>query len=476
MDNSISIHDGRQQINPAATQAIQNNIFMPPATPEDKTGSRTVVILGAGADSAMGLPASDSLIPRIVDYLETDEGREVDASLRKLLKRLTFRFDKFVDNTIDSLAKDLDNERDAICANIRRELETNGDLDGTQRDMGNLIVRILSKITDIKNGASIDPETERLIHEVLGTDITDDTIIDFSRISYTGTFKTVIVEILHKSMRDAGNPVLRHVYKNLLDIEQLLAQYFYGFFTGRQGHIKNYLYISWVLWAFLVHEEQAAATRQTDVKDGMLQAPLPSVYSRLRDRNVQVITFNYTSFAARSTPDALYFNGSLTEYVDIENKNDLSFGAVADIDVWDFFRNSLPAALSLDGERTAIPIPSFMPPLKLKPVISQRYITTWYRAGEAVARARRILILGHSLHSNGTFFNDMLRGNRRAGITVIDRDMSAVCHNLCAILQLSPNRYTTLTVQGYPARKYDNRITVVQADLKDIDLSEWLEE
>ena len=33
-------------------------------------------------------------------------------------------------------------------------------------------------------------------------------------------------------------------------------QYFYGFFTGRQPQIKTYLYISWVLWAYLVHCEQ----------------------------------------------------------------------------------------------------------------------------------------------------------------------------------------------------------------------------
>ena len=43
-------------------------------------------------------------------------------------------------------------------------------------------------------------------------------------------------------------------------------------------------------------------------------------------------------------------------------------------------------------------------------------------------------------------------------------------------LQLSVGRYTTLTVQGHPARKYDNRITRVQADLGDIYLSPWLDD
>ena len=32
-----------------------------------------------------------------------------------------------------------------------------------------------------------------------------------------------------------------------------------------------------------------------------------------------------------------------------------------------------------------------------------------------------------------------------------------------------------ITVQGHPARKYDNRVTVIAADLHDLDLIDWLE-
>ena len=132
--------------------------------------------------------------------------------------------------------------------------------------------------------------------------------------------------------------------------------------------------------------------------------------------------------------------------------------------------------MSLDGDRIAIPVPTFMPPLKLKPVITDRYIATWYRTFESIRSAGRILILGHSIHASDRFFCDMVRSNRHAEITLIDRDLDVVCRHLCNTLQLSPNRYTTQTIQGYPARKYDNRITVVQADLSDIDLSPWLED
>ena len=130
--------------------------------------------------------------------------------------------------------------------------------------------------------------------------------------------------------------------------------------------------------------------------------------------------------------------------------------------------------MSLEGDRLAIPIPSFMPPLKLKPVISGKYVTTWYRTAEVIARAERILILGHSLHGGDAFFNDMLRANRKAEIIIIDRDLETACKDVCATFQQPINRYTYLTLQGHPARKYDNRITVIGASLEMIDLNEWL--
>ena len=473
MDSNTDIHGGNNQLLPNATHAEQHIHYHAADIggavthcTKDRLCPYTLVILGAGADAAAGLPASSQLIPGIVDWLETDEGKAVDDALRKQLKRLTFRFDKFVDDAIDRLAKDLDRERDTICRNVRDELEHNPNLDDSQRKMGNLIVRIFQKITDVKQGAAIDEETEQLIREVTGLEPTDHAIIDFSRINYTETFKTIITHILRSSLHDSANPILRHVYKNLLDIEQLMAQYFYGFFTGKQGQIKTYLYIAWTLWAYLIHREQEL---NPDLNS-------QSVYDQLLGKDdIQVVTFNYTTLAAQAAPSALYFNGNLTDYVDIENKNDLHIDDIHALDLTTFFRERLPQELSLEGDRIAIPVPSFMPPLKLKPVISDRYITTWYRTSEAIRRAEHILILGHSIHAAESFFCDMVRSNRHAEITLIDRDLDTVCRNLCNTLQLSLNRYTTLTVQGHPGRKYDNRITVVQADLNDIDLTPWLE-
>ncbi len=468
-ETNIDINGGHSQVNPAATQAVQNNYYGTPVPLHEEAAARTVVVLGAGVDTAAGFSNPCSLVPKITEWLETDEGKAVDAALRKLLKGLRFSYAKFVDNAIERLAHDLDRERETICSRVTRELEQNDHLDEGQRKMGLLIVRLFHKITEVKDGAAIDEETEELIREVTGIDPTEETIIDFSHVNYTKTFEDIVKYILQTSLHDTENPILRHVYTNLLDIGQLLAQHFYGFFTNKPSEIKTYLYIAWTLWAYLVHEEQ------TVVSDTGTEDSSP-IYGHLNGKEqVQVITFNYTTLAANASPTTIYFNGNLTDYVDIENKNDLLVDDIHAIDLVRFFQDRLSEELSLEGDRLAIPIPSFMPPLKLKPVISGKYVTTWYRTAEALAHAERILILGHSLHGGDAFFNDMLRANRRAEIIVVGRDLAAACSDVCLTLQLSPTRYTQITVQGHPARKYDNRVTVIAADLHDLDLTDWLE-
>ena len=465
-ETNIDINGGHSQVNPAATQAVQNNYYGTPVPLHEEAAARMVVVLDAGVDTAAGFPNPCSLVPKITEWLETDEGKAVDAALRKLLKGLRFSYAKFVDNAIERLAHDLDRERETICSRVTRELEQNDHLDEGQRKMGQLIVRLFHKITEVKDGAAIDEETEELIREVTGIDPTEETIIDFSHVNYTKTFEDIVKYILQTSLHDTENPILRHVYTNLLDIGQLLAQHFYGFFTNKPSEIKTYLYIAWTLWAYIVHEEQAVAAGS--------QSDSVPVYGQLSGR-VQVVTFNHTTLAAAASPSSIYFNGDLTHYVDVENKNDLQVDDLLSLDLPAFFADRLAGELSLEGDRLAVPIPSFMPPLKLKPVITGRYVTTWYRTAEAIHRASRILILGHTLHGGDAFFNDMLRANRHAEIIVVGRDLAAACSDVCLTLQLSPTRYTQITVQGHPARKYDNRVTVIATDLHALDLTDWLE-
>lgn len=123
-----NINGGQNKILPTATHAVQNKYYgMSGQLPSNEAANSnvTVFVLGAGIDSVLGLPTSASLIPKIIDYLQTEEGQQVDTILRKAIGGVRFHFDKFVSTAIDRLAKDLDREIDTICHNVTEELATN---------------------------------------------------------------------------------------------------------------------------------------------------------------------------------------------------------------------------------------------------------------------------------------------------------------------------------------------------------------
>ena len=68
-------------MNPAATQAVQNNYYGTPVPLQETAAARTVVVLGAGVDAAVGFPTSCSLAPKITEWLETDEGKAASSRI-----------------------------------------------------------------------------------------------------------------------------------------------------------------------------------------------------------------------------------------------------------------------------------------------------------------------------------------------------------------------------------------------------------
>ena len=224
------------------------------------------VILGAGVDSLSGIamPLTSELIPQISDFVQTEIGKRIDEKLRLLLPRLRFSFESFVKRSIDKLADEFRREIDTITTNIEHELETNHSLSNPDRKMGELVNRLLRKIKYIQEGAEFDEETEDLIQEVLGRRIEDEAIIDIKKLSFTDTFKSILQYVLEQSVRNSTNPILRHVYKNLLDIEDLMVKYFIGFYTRKDSDIKTYVYISWMLWAFLKEKEKQVFNDETN--------------------------------------------------------------------------------------------------------------------------------------------------------------------------------------------------------------------
>ena len=61
-----------------------------------------VYVLGAGVDATegIGMPLNNEILPKITAFLETEDGKDLDAKLRQIYPQLRFHFSKFVEKSI----------------------------------------------------------------------------------------------------------------------------------------------------------------------------------------------------------------------------------------------------------------------------------------------------------------------------------------------------------------------------------------
>ena len=386
----------------------------------------TVIILGAGVDATdgIGMPLTNEIIPQINEFIKTDEGKNIDDKMRSMLPNLRFHFDKFIKDTIDRIAQDFGKEITTISRNIKEELNTNATLTDKDRKMGKLIVAILTKVNSLQEGAILDEETALLIEELFGQGIVgDETIVDFNKLVYTDTFKTVMRQIMEQSMSQPNNVILKHVYRNLLDIEDILVKYFIGFYTGNIPYIKTYIYISWMLWCFMKVKEKEIFDSYGD----NISKDLP-VYSKI-PADWKVITFNYSSFAYFfNRNNSLYFHGNLFKYIDIQNKTEISIGEndYKSMSIDNFLKDQIMPNLSFNDNSLKYTIPMFLPPMKIKPVLSHSYIKIWFESEKVIKDAEKIIIIGFSFNHSDEYINGILRDCKNKNIFIIDAEIERV--------------------------------------------------
>lgn len=430
------------------------------------------IILGAGVDANIGMPITGELIPNLAEFASTDEGKVLDNHLRTVLPHLMFRFDDFVKKTIDRFADEFNREMAAIKSSITEELDYNNNLSDKDRKMGRLITILMDKLISMRAGTTIDADTQDLIREVLGDDILigDESLIDYSKVVFTDTFKAVLRAILQKSMTDSQHPILRHVYRNILDIEQLLLKHFIGFYTNHESSIKSYIYITWMLWGFLVSKEKRFSE---SMGDDYVNLPL---YNQLQKHpEWEVISFNYTTFASQFTNGrAIYFHGCLTEYIEVETKTSFTIHGdiYREINVADFFENNIKPNIDFKSPNHRYAIPSFLPPLKLKPVLDKKYITYWYKASKTLEESDIIIIIGYSFNASNEHFNGLLRDCSHKNIIIIDTDPKSIIIRLASLIGFDQKRIVQTITQGKTAYILNSNITVIEANAHEINLSQ----
>lgn len=435
--------------------------------------SQHLLILGAGADRTSGIdfPLANTLLAEVTRYLD-GPGKPVDEALRAMLPGLRFSFNSMIARAVDKIATREPHEQKAMVQRVQEAIASLPPEKASVRKHGELIIRLFNKLAAIAEHSQLDAETEDLICEVFPKDADDlidsDSILDIHKLSLSDTFKTVLKRTLKLGLSSDQHEVAAALGADMLNIETLLVEKFLGFYNDKPSDIKNYLYISWALWAFLV-------ARQKQVLSAHGANPLP-FYGKVPS-TVRAITLNYTSFLKQrlGSDQAVYFHGGLAEYVRMDTRDLLPIENILDCDPATFIREVVRSNVDVSHEdlrQQKHVIPALVPPLRLKPILSHRYIDLWSQASDWVKEAQRIVVVGYSFNNADEHFNDILRvhSDRHVDIVSPGATNPAFLQRMEKVFGTAASQYNKVTVQGLDCRQAKKiRLIAVRADEVDLE-------
>lgn len=431
-----------------------------------------LLILGAGVDRTTGIdfPLANTLLADVTRYLD-GPGKPVDDALRDMLPGLRFSFNHMIARAVDKIATREAHEQKAMVLRVQEAIATLPADKTDVRKHGELIIRLFNKLATIAEHSQLDDETTALIREVFPKDADDlidsDSILDIHKLSLSDTFKTVLKRTLKLGLSGDRHEVAAALGADMLNIETLMIEKFLGFYNDKAADIKNYLYIAWALWAFLV-------ARQKEVLEAHAGKVLP-FYGHLPN-TVRAITLNYTSFLKEQLTDrrTVYFHGGLAEYVRMDTRDLLPIEGILTLDPAAFIREQVAPNVDVKNEdvrQQRHVIPALVPPLRLKPILSHRYIGLWSEASDWVEKAKHIVVVGYSFNNADEHFNDILRVHPDRRIDVIAPEATTDCflHRMEKIFGTAASHYSHCKVQGLDCRQARKvRLVAARADQVDI--------
>jgi hypothetical protein len=245
----------------------------------------------------------------------------------------------------------------------------------------------------------------------------------------------------------------------------LISLYFVRYATGYAPHQKTYLYLVWMLWAFI---RIRSASRPLGVD---------SLYDKLPGLGGDIITFNYTEFFPRQIAKRVrHFHGTVSQYLRVDDRrlvtDDPMLRAATTVDGVAAFIHDLRLDVR---DHPSLDMPAIVPPVSFKPVMSRLQLSEWAEADRSLQEADRIVIVGYSFATADEHFNDLLRNTRATTrVLVVNPDLTGCCERVCRILGIQQDALTDRERRGFTVRA-SNRVTCVGAGAKHL-TSEFVEE
>ena len=252
----------------------------------------------------------------------------------------------------------------------------------------------------------------------------------------------------------------------MLDIEQLLIQKFLGFYNQKSSDIKQYVYIAWSLWGYLIHKQQSIL-KTTSIEELPFYSKLPA--------DIFAITLNYTTFLETKLgkQKIINFHGGLNEYVRMDTRHLVPIENIETIDIVKFIQNEIAKNINFASDNHRHVIPSLIPPLRLKPVLSSKYIDIWHDAKNLIHDAQKVVIVGYSLNSADEHFNDIIRNstNRKYDIVTPDATGDDYMKRVEKVFGVSLDNFIDTSIQGKSAKTTSN-IRLIAAKADEINITE----
>lgn len=429
---------------------------------------RTVFVLGAGADVVYGLSTVGSLMQDLATFAG-GEGASIDRALRKRLPHLRFSFDRFAMNSADAFLAQLFADPHDIVPSLRSALEKLKN-DPDRHPVGALIEHLC---TMAENNQLSGSDLAELAQRAGGTEQIGEAepLLDPSKLSLSHLPGSVLRGAFGGALTRGGEftekerDVLELFIVATSNIEQLLSHYFVRYAAGSVADQKTYLYLVWMLWAFLRVRSAGRPMRED------------SLYAELPRLGGQVITFNYTNFFYDTMArNVKHFHGRLDRYVRVDDHvvvtDDAGLRAATTVEGVVAFI----AGLRLDIKETpAIDMPAIVPPVSFKPVMSREQLRLWAEADDLLQAADRVVIVGYSFAAADEHFNDLLRHCKSgARVLVVNPDLSESAERACRVLDISVETLQSSQREGFDVLS-SRRLTCVGAKAEQVN-SKFLQE
>ena len=273
----------------------------------------TSYILGAGVDRALGLPLANELLSELGTF-ENSEGKVISKTIKDKLgggRRVRFNFEKYRANQGEGFAE-----------RVLTEPKLATVLQGALTKLGNdssrsatAVQSILTRLQTGKDAIELDEDTATAVAQLSGDseNMADYTMLRTRGIALSPAPRNAMVRIFRDARTAEGlSPEemegLDTIVAAMTNFEELLAEKFAGFYAANHTEIRNYLYIAWLLWAYIRWKSLSAQAQIGDV---------PNFYNRLTEMapDDSVITFNYTALADLPAERTVRFHGECLSYI-----------------------------------------------------------------------------------------------------------------------------------------------------------------